>query len=290
MSAFILFCSLARAASISTVKNQKVLINLEGDTANAGDEFFLINPSTGKKAAIIRVNQARNGKALADILKGKAEVGYTLQAKGPAVVAGKESSAEPTSAEATDATGYLHILKPSYGLLGEYLMNSMSVAVSDALNKSDTVAMKGTGFGLGGFYEYIATNDLAIRGVLAYEQFASSGTALVFGCSGKTSASCNANINYLSAYGLAQYYFTKTKYRTWIGAGGGFLLALSKSASALNESQISSNQILTIAVGSDIQWNRHNYLPLSLEYNYFPPSSTVKASSIILKAGWAWNL
>ncbi|MNL28045.1 hypothetical protein D3C87_1496740 [compost metagenome] len=70
----------------------------------------------------------------------------------------------------------------------------------------------------------------------------------------------------------------------------GYLLALSKSSTALNESKISANQVLTLAFGGDYQMSRHNYIPFSIEYNYFWPSADVTANQIILKAGWAWNL
>ncbi|MDG0817450.1 hypothetical protein [Bdellovibrio svalbardensis] len=292
------------AASVTQVKNQKVLINLEGDDVLEGDEFFLLNPA-GKKTAIIRVKQVKNGKALADILKGKADVGFTLQAKassaaGAAAVA-RSAEAEATSepaikeeapSKANRDTGYLRNLKDSYGLLGEYIMNTMNVNVKNTATTpalTDTPVLKGTSFGVGGFYDYIATPDIAIQVAAFLEQIQASGTATIPGCSGGTSTDCNVNITYGSLYGMGKYYLTQNRYRIWAGVGGGFLLALSKSATALNESQIATNQIVTFSVGTDIQMGRKNYIPVSLQYNYFPPSDTVKASSIVIKAGWAWN-
>ncbi len=296
------------AATITQVKNQKALINLDGDEAAEGDEFFLINPA-GKKVAVIRIKQVKNGKALADILKGKADVGFTLRAKASsgagAVAASRSAEAEETKPTDTAApseeessrksnrdTGYLRNLKDSYGVLGEYLLNTMSVAVKNTVtvpNPTDTVSLKGSSFGAGGFYDYIATSDIAIQVSALLEQVNASGQSKILGCDKGLSYDCSVNITYGSFYGMGKYYLTQSRYRIWGGVGGGFLLALSKSATALNESQIATNQIVTVAIGTDIQMSRKNYIPVTLQYNYFPPSDTVKASSIVLKAGWAWN-
>lgn len=297
---FILFFqSFSLAASITQAKGQKALIALEGDEVHVGDEFFLLN-SAGKKVAIIRIKQVTSSKALADILKGKADVGFTLQAKASSTeTTTTRSSHENASAKSNHEslnTGrdieYLRTLKDSYGLVGEYLMNTMSVSVKNTATVpalTDVAALKDTSFGLGGFYDYVVTPDIAIQVAALIEQIKVTGTANIPGCAGGTSTNCDVNITYGSFYGLGKYYLTENRYRIWAGIGGGFLLALSKSSTALNESQISTNQILTLAIGSDIQMSRKNYIPVTLQYNYFPPTDTVKATSIVLKAGWAWN-
>ena len=300
LSLLILWHNAAWSASVATSKNQKVLINLEGDEVAVNDEFFLINPVNNKKSAIIRVIQVKNGKAIATILKGSADVGYTLQAKassGGAVPEARPTEDHTASREQAPEknardTGYLHTLKTSYGLMAEYLQNSMSVTVKNTTVTpalTDTVALKGSSFGVGGFYDYIATPDIAIQLGTFFEQVKANGTASIPGCAGATTTACDVNINYLSFYGTGKYYLTHSKYRIWGGIGGGFLLALSKSSTALNESNISTNQILTLSLGTDIQTSRKNYIPVVLEYNYFPSSDTVKAATIVLKAGWAWN-
>lgn len=306
LTLILIFQNTSFAASVTQVKNQKVLINLDGGDAAEGDEFFLLN-FAGKKAAIIRIKQVKNGKALGEILKGKGDVGFTLQAKaasgaGAAAAARSaetETAASPSSETTEDNTvksnrdtGYLRTLKDSYGLVGEYIMNTMNVNVKNTATTpalTDVAALKGTSFGVGGFYDYVATPDIAIQASALLEQIQAKGTTSIPGCAGGTSTSCDVNITYGSLYGLGKYYLTQNRYRVWAGVGGGFLLALSKSATALNESQIATNQIITLAVGTDIQMSRKNYIPITLQYNYFPPSDTVKATSIVLKAGWAWN-
>lgn len=297
LAAALLLCwtSSVYAASVSAVKGTKVLINLEGDSASEGEEFYIINPESRKKTAVIRIKQIKGDKALGEILKGRAESGFGLQAKAPTPISADVESSESYSEapKKRDSGSYLRTLKDSYGVVGGYLMNTMTADVSykDGFGQSQktSTSMSGSGFGVGGFYDYVLGNDFVGRGYAGVEQFNVSGSASAAACSSSTS--CDANINYLSLYGLGKWYPLQSgAYRAWVGGGVGYLLALSKSSSALNQSQISTNQVFTFAVGLDIQRDRKNYIPISVEYNLFPASDTVKASMILIKAGWAWNL
>lgn len=281
------------AAVVTTVKGARALIDLEGDMAEADEEFFLIDPNTTRRTAIIRILQVKGGKALAEITKGRAAPGFTLQAKGLSNRPMSTDVHDPKNEGGGSGGGrYLSGLKESYGFTGAIHMNSMQAEVSsrDALNTvtRSSASMSGMGFGLGGFYDLPFTESLAGRVFAGVEQFNAAGDISVNACSGSTA--CDAKINYLSVYALGKWYFLSGQYRMWLGGGGGFLLALSKSSTALNESQISTNQVMTAALGLDMQLDRKSYVPVSLEYNMYPDSSTVKASSIVIKAGWAWNL
>lgn len=278
--------SSTHAATVTQAKGLQVLIDLESSTVTEGDEFFLINPETQKKMALIRIKKAKGAKALGEVIKGKAATGFTLQAKSGVSGSPADSTKETAAAEAP-----LRTLRDSYGLLGSYIMSSMSADVS--YNNGVTVvrsstSMSGSGFGVGGFYDYAFNPSFAARGLAAIEQFSTKGSASVAACSGSTN--CTADINYLSLYGLGKWYALQGTTRIWLGGGFGYLLALSKKSSALNESQIATNSVITAALGFDYQSSRKNYIPISLEYNMFPASDTVKASQILLKAGWAWNL
>ncbi|WP_295904254.1 hypothetical protein [uncultured Bdellovibrio sp.] len=293
---FMFWTSAAYSASVSAVKGQKVLINLEGDTTSEGDEFYLLNPANNKKTAIIRIKQVKGSKALGEILKGRAAQGYALQAKAAskmsADVPASETSEEESAPVSRNDMSYLRVVKDSYGITGSYIMNSMNADVSYkdgfGISHKTSTSMSGSGFGVGGFYDYAFGQALVGRGSAAIEQFNVSGNASEAACSGSTS--CDAKINYLSLYGLLKWYPIQGKYRGWVGGGMGYMLAVSKSSTALNESQISTNQVFTFALGTDIQMSRKNYIPVSIEYNLFPASDTVKANMILIKGGWAWNL
>ncbi|WP_413587285.1 hypothetical protein [Bdellovibrio sp. HCB274] len=302
----LMFAFPALAANVTAVKGSKVMVDLQGADVQPGDEFFLINPATGKKSAIVRVKQVKSGRAVADVVQGRGSVGATLQAKASS--SGKATKSKPAASAAhTEALNkasspdeeaaafdkardmsFLRTLRNSYGLLGQYAMNSMTPTITDPINPTEKPALKGSGLGAGGFYEWALTRNITVRTLGMLEQFNVSGkTNRNVGCNSTTN--CSANITYLSAYGLAKYYFTTNEIRTWAGVGGGFLIAMSKSATALDENQIATNQVLNLAVGGDYQLNRKNYIPFSVEYIYFPPSDTVTASSILFKVGYAWQ-
>lgn len=283
----------AWSASVSAVKGQKVLINLDGDSANEGDEFFLINPGSNKKTALIRIRQIKGNKAMGEIIKGRAATGYSLQAKAPGSMSAGAGGYGDSSYSRAQESGILRNLKNSYGITGGYLMNTMSANVTavdsgTGIRTTSAANMSGGGLAVGGFYDYLLSSSFVAHGVVGIEQFNVTGDAAASVCSG--SKSCDAKINYLAMYGAVKWYLTQEKYRVWLGGGIGYLMALSKSSSALNASQISTNQVFNLAVGTDMQMSRKNYVPISLEYNLFPSSETVKASNIMIKAGWAWNL
>lgn len=286
---FLLGNSLAYSATVTQTKGAKVLISLEGDSVSVDEEFYLVNPATGKRAAIIKIIQTKNDKAVGEVIKGKGNTGYTLEAR---VSASSLTPTTTTSTENYEPPGHLRMLKDSYGLSVGYILDSMDADVtykdSYGITRKTAASMTGNGFALNGFYDYAFVSDFIAHIVAGVEQFNVAGTAADAGCT--LSTQCDAKINYLSTYALLKWYPLQGKYRGWIGAGAGYMFALSKSSTALNESQISTNQVYTAAVGSDIQMDRNNYLPLSLEYNLFPPSATVKANMIIVKIGWAWNI
>lgn len=276
----------AIAAKVVQVKGNQAIVETDLDALNEGDEFFLINPETNKKAGIIKIKKIKGIKALGEVLKGRAAEGFTLMAKSS-----DSPSPEAKFHEKKLDSALPKAIKNSYGLVGGYIMSSMNANVtykSGNNNLTTPANMTGTGFAIGGYYDVLLSPDFVGRGYAALEQFSVTGAASAAACNG--SSNCDANINYLSFYGLGKYYLTQTRMRHWLGGGAGYLIALSKSSSALNTSQISSNQVFTIAYGLDYQSSRKNYIPLSLEYNMFPDSETVKASQILIKAGWAWNL
>jgi hypothetical protein len=290
----LIFSTSVFAAKVIQVKGAKVLVDMEGDEYLAGEEFFLINPATSKKTAIIRIKQTKNGKAVAEIVKGKADAEYTLQAKS--------SSAAPTpmSADVEDKpthgssrnkkSGVLRAPVDSWGIVGEYLMIALSTSFTAGTPAQQAQAdMKGSTFGAGGYYNHMFGSDFSLVGSADIQQFTAAGSANFAACAGATTADCSVNITYLSLYGLGRWYVIKGGVNFWIGAGGGFLLALTKKSNVLKEEQISTNQVFSFALGGEYQLSRKNYIPFSFQYDMFPSSGSVTASMMSLKGGYGWN-
>lgn len=289
----LLFPLSAWSSEVLQVKGQKVLIDMKGDEFMAGEEFFIINPANQKKTAIIRVKQTKNGRAVADLIKGRANPGDTLQAKGSSTGSGMSAEVREARSPRASASSF-KTLRASWGLQAGMLMTKMDAktqgpAVAGGTPNIDTtVAMKGSSFGVDGYYNYLLMDSITANLVVGLQQFDASGTADVFSCNNKTDKSCDVKITYLSFYGLGRWYFLKGQVNAWAGAGFGYLMAMTKKSSILNESQISSNQVYSLAFGAEYNLSRKNYIPFSFEYHVFPDSSSVKANMMILKAGYGW--
>ncbi len=277
----LLSAQFALAMKITTVKGKKALIDLEGESAAAGDQYFALDGS-GKKKAVLKIVQVKGGKAIAVVGKGSAQSGYTLQL-GKAAGGGGEAGASYAGSSYSPASSGFR----NWGVLGSYLMNNMTAKVGVDTVGEENVAMSGSGFGVLGFTDYALSRSFVLRASGGYEIYAVKGTGLNSKCT--DSNDCNVNINYISMYGHAKYIFVESP-NIWAGLGVGFLMAASKSSSVLNPSQISANQIYSLSLGTDISMGGKSFLPIAFDYNLFPASATVQANYMALRVGWAWNL
>ena len=280
----------AMAAKVSQVKNNKVMLSLEGDGTTTGSELFIINPQ-GKKVAIVRVTQVKGDRAIGDIVKGSVKPGYTTQLKS----AGSGSASSSAGSSSSGDSYYDKKLNQrahtgnSYGVIGGYLMNSMSASFTPVAGGSKVnPSMSGTGFGALGFYDYALSSSFVGRAMVGMEQYNVAGSITTADCSLTTN--CSVNLTYLSMYGYGRWNLTQGNYKTWIGGGFGYLYAMGKASTFLKADQISANQIFMFSAGMDIRLSAKTYVPVSLEYGMFPSSDSVKASIIYLRAGYAWNL
>ncbi len=285
MALQILFLStVAWSAMVSATRGQQVLIVLEGLSVSIGDQFYLINPASQKKVGLVTIQQVKGPKAVAILSKGRAQMGFTLQTH--------PSNAANTKSTNSDSTSAPVALRPQYGVLVGFMQNMMTSNISYTNEVgsllTSSVSMTGNGYSLGGFYDYILNPGLFFEGLIAYEQFDVSGSSSTPICSSSTS--CNAQINYLSLYGLLKWYLDPSPKRPWwIGGGLASMFALSKSATALNASDIQVSRALIFGGGMDFAISKNSYVPVILQYNLFPSSPTVSASSLILKTGFSFS-
>lgn len=268
--------------SVQKIGKTEILFTLEGTTVENEQEFFVVDEG-GKKKALVKIIAFNSKQAKAKILKGKVtdiKEGMKLSQRAPANV-GETTMAQPTSK--------LLKSKNSWGAIGSYMMNSMNAKFSyNGVNQS--ASMSGSGFGALGYYDYALNKDLQFRGSLGMEQFSAKQEKESKVCDKGASAECNVNISYLSFYGLGKYNITKSANRFWVGAGMGYLMAMSKSSTVLDTSLITSNQVLTLALGMDMGLGSNQVMPMAVEYSLFPSSATVSASFISFKIGFGFGL
>lgn len=295
--------NLSEAASISQIKNGKALINLEGTQVAPNQEFYTVNASN-KRTSLVRILQIRGDRAVGMVLKGNARAGDTLQAKsggssaggansGSSALGGSTSpmptydrSANYGSRNSGKATGKQVSSKVRGAVLLNMMMNDMSAVESDISGQQETVAMKGSTFGLTGSLDYPIGKTFTLRATAGYEPFSVTGNGSLYSCDNQTSMECMANITYLAAGGYLRYDIMKDPGLLWVAGGGTMRMPMGKASTALNEADIAMTATFGIAFGYDILLKNKAFIPLSFEYQMFMPSETVKTSFMSLRGGY----
>lgn len=273
----------AHGASVLQVKGTKAMIDIDGlDVVEPGTQLVAID-AQGKRRGLLRVTQVKGRRAVADIVKGRAEKGFELEGRASSSSMGRMSreEASPSFSASGKAAGVM------LGLI-QTSMSASFKAGTGTLTRDVTTTMGGSSFGLTGYYDHPINPRFQIRGVAGYEQLAASGSIDTADCSGTTT--CDFNVSYLSLYGLGKFNLTTGPSKFWLSGGMGFLIAMSKASSVLNTNQISTNQIFSLGLGYDVSLGRGKMMPIALEYGLFPPSDTVKATMLTVRLGYAWSM
>ncbi|MGE0528798.1 MAG: outer membrane protein [Bdellovibrionales bacterium] len=278
----LIFAPTAMAAVVAKVKGKNALIELKGDTASPGDLFYAIN-AEGKRRAILRIAKVKGGKAIAKVLKGKADAGMTLELRPASVTAGKKRS---SPSERGSAGGNR---RSYWGGMAGFAMDSMKVDVNDSTTNlfRETVSMSGTGFSGQGLFDYELFPQIWFRGLGGIEMFNASGSSV---CGTGNRETCDAKMTYLSLDLIGRYVFSIGNFRPWAGGGVALLFPLTKSASALQTSSISTTSAYQVMGGLDWHISPKFFIPISIEYSMLPKSDEVEASWISLRAGVAMPL
>jgi hypothetical protein len=296
----LLLAAPAWSDQISQVKGTKALINLDGEEAEVGAEYFAVD-SSGKKRALLKIKQVRSGKAVAEITKGSASAGMSLTLRGgnarrddgPRVkdVSSEEEAPVVQEDRARRPRGWFgQFFKrgTATGVIGGLAQNSMSLTAKKG-TASEELSLSANSFNVLGFYDYDLSSTWTLHGRAGIETFSAKGTASNAAvCNDSTS--CEVSFTYLSGEGHIRYNFMRGKTRAYASAGAAFLIAASKSSSVSNlDTSTSTNQMLLFGGGADFSLGRGNFVPVSLEYAMFPGSSSVKATSLFIRGGYGWR-
>jgi hypothetical protein len=262
------------AAEIKKVKGKKVLIDLKGMSAAKGEIFKVIGKN-GKATGLVKILSVKNGKAVARLGKGKAEIGGDLKPRGSS----KSKDKKKTDSYAGDNAPPRES-KSAWGALIGFNQTAADILVGPG----ETRELKGNGFSLKGLFDYPLTDYLWFRGAAGYEQFATSSSYNQ--CGATTDQECKANINYLTFDFWGRITFGDEP-RLWVGGGFDVLVPISKDSTALEENKITNTSLMAIGGGADIFINDTSYVPVQVEYGLYPKSNTVEATSMALRVGYA---
>lgn len=276
------------AVEIIQIKGNKVLLDLEDDTASLNQKIYLYNGS-GKKIGLAQIIQIKKNRAIALMNKGssngakKVELGEATEPSDNSQTNSEEASPK------NKLSGVYRLNSIKVSALVTLPMNSMLTKQSDGVAPTpheEDVAMSGSSFGISGSIDYPFRNIFIIRGVFGYEPFIASGTSNFVVCNGSTS--CTANISYLSGGGYLRFNLTKSSKQAWLGLGMSGKFPISKSTSALNPDDVGFTTTYTFAGGLDYFISNSKFIPVSFEYQIFQSSSTVSANIMLLRAGYGW--
>lgn len=267
----------ANAAKVTKVSGGKALIDLEGDTALVGDQYFVID-SSGKKRGLLQVSKVQGGRAIATVSKGNVAPGNSLQR-----FQGRMSAAP---SEVNKSRGSATGAKKSWGLMAGMVNSSMNVKSS-----SGSMTMTGSSFNLDGYYQTYLDKNISVKVLVGYETLNVSGTAST-GFSGGSCSSgmtCKAELGYLGMNALIRYSFYRTQSLEFTAGGGlGFLFAMQKSSNVLDTAKITTNQTIVGSLGIDWHLDKRTYVPIQFDYAMFPDNNTSSASQMMIRAGYGW--
>jgi hypothetical protein len=252
----------AFAGTVTQVKGGRVVVDFSGESVNVGDQFYILT-SENKKIAVIKLAVVKNGKAVGDIIKGKALVGATTMSRNSA-------GASAGSAAQTSDLVKVRQDQMKMGVHFKYMMNTISAKQQDGevTPNQETVSMKGSNFGVAGSIDYPLFDWIKAYGMVSYEILDIGGTGQFLSCDGKSSTDCNVKVNYLGFQGLARYDILKTKYNVWAGLGLEIRIPMTKKSTALNTDGLKQSDSFVAAVGMDYHINNKFYVPIGFEYHY----------------------
>lgn len=265
MSIFV--SSTSYAISIINMKNDRVLIDLQGESLSVGDRLGA-RDSSGKARALLEVKQVKGNRAIAVVTRGRMDMNYAIS---PLNTGGRAAG---RSQSPTKSSG-----KNKWALLGGYAMSNMDVKMPTS---GSTASLSGSSFNFGGMYQMHLDGNISVRVVGGLETLNVKGDT--------PAGSHKVDISYLGAEALVQYTFLRRESMdVWAGAGLGFLFAMSKSSDILDESKITTNQTIVGSLGVDYKLSGRAFIPIQFDYAIFPDNSSTSANQMILRFGYGWS-
>jgi hypothetical protein len=258
------------AHSIQAVKGNKVLLQLD-ESPTAVDDVFLAKDANGVEKAQIQIRQIKDKRAIAIIIKGEltqAPDTYELVPGPKPEVTTAKPAATPAGPSVPQAKGY-------YGGISQ---NQMNVS----LTNSTTLALKGTSFNFGAFYERALTHRVQVLARAGYEGLKATGSLSSNACG----SSCDVDISYLGADAVVKYSFYDNKKTWWLGGGLGFLFPIIKSSNVIDTGKMTLNEKIILSAGLNWYRTTNTFIPVQLDYALQPSNSIVTTSQFILRVGY----
>lgn len=277
--------TVVEAAVVKAVRGKRVLVEIQ-DKKIEKDQVYNVVNAQGRTVGVVKIMAVRGKQAMAVLGGGRAQSGMNLALRTPS----KPSTERPAPTladgkkdqkETRDSDSFL--AGSTVGGMVGFNMASSDIKLAAPSNRK--VSLDGNGFSAKAFIDYPLFSFLGIRGFAGLEQFNTSGETDPL-CNDE----CKAEINYLSldVWGRLPF-LSGESFKPWVGGGVSVLIPLSKTVTAFEEKSVTNTSLLSLGGGLDYYLNPTSYIPLQVEYNMYPSSSDVSASSINLRVGYGVN-
>lgn len=308
-------------AYITQVRGQRAIIDVGSAKPKVGD-IFIAYDNNGKRKGILKIIKVSRSQALAQILKGSAQLDWSVSKyqKKPQRPKAKakpkprqqeeldfadeeesEETAEEGGEDQMEESGESEDSedqespdrKPSKlkaGIMAGYNMNSMTVQIENLDDELTSVSMSGNSIGFYAFAIYEIMPKLDIFASLGQEKFETSGEIADDTCNTDEDPLCSSTTPYLAASLLARYrFFDSGNFSLSVGGGFGFLKPGSVESEVLDAASVKATLVYSGAIGLDWKFKRNLTVPAMVRYTLFPAAENVKASYLSIMAGVAYH-
>lgn len=272
----------AEAARVAKIEGPFVVLELEGDAIEIGDEVLLMDGA--KKRALVQITKANDKRAVGRVLKGSAQIGNIAKKTAPRAGSRGDRSGSRTSSRAGRSSRGGDSSATKFGAVVGYSMQSQTVSIPNSAGEVlESVALTGSGFSGKLAIDLPIAGRVGLIGRFGVEQFNLTGTSTGSNCN--KVKNCTTTITYASGDMLIRYAFTEGSFVPYLSGGLGIHFPLSKSSNVLTDASITTTTIFFGGGGFYARLSPTLFLPLHAEYGLFPPSNSVSSSIIAVRTG-----
>ena len=258
--------------SVTQIKGNKVLIDLEGEIAEKGDYYFALD-SYDKKRALIKILKVRSDQAIGVIRKGNVkEKWHLLKAKKRTYLKRKELEVKEKTVELKSKN------KLPYSLFGSFYYNLLDVKEKD-------ISLKGLDYGADFLFEYGSFLNKSVYSYFGLSYFRAfwqkdpkafwsrqkneSETDLSDegSCLALLKDNCYLKADFLAASLHLRHFISETHFfKFYLGAGAGLAYPVKKQTNLVKKESIKWLSYLSLHLGLSFKLNHYSYLSFQAEY------------------------
>ncbi len=278
---FILFCflsSFTQAAYIMKVKDDIVLVNMEGGDAKVGEIYYIVDLNA-RKRGLTKILKAKNKKAIGKFV-GEANPGWDLFLRKDISHTSQQKVQEKKNKNIDVGLDENQILKKptTYSRYRFELKNYIGgyvIGFKDKLEARND-KLEGYNFGVSGFFNYSFHKSFSLRPEVGYVRFnldSENGHQI--------------KAHYVKAGLTTMFMFPVSYFRFWVGANSYVYFPFSKESNLIDEESISTTIVYGFSAGFEYVDPKGRFIiPVAIDGSLFPSSSNIDSSRIGLKIGF----